>query len=157
MKIRRVNENDAIELIKLILLADNRNLDVASKKVKKFLKSDKGFFIIAIKNNKILGYLLFTITEEDENASRFLDTSKFSCVCWIAVHPNFRSKNIGTKLLRESEKYAEKYKKLGVWLDCRKGVVKFYEKNGFRKVGTYDKETSSGQLKPCYIMIKKTK
>jgi len=155
MKIRIANEGDALELIKLIQLADNRTLEVASKKVKKIIKSDKEFFLIAVKNNKIAGYLLFAIVEEDENASRFLDTTKFSCICWIAVHPDFRNNNIGTKLLLESEKYAKKYRKIGVWLDCREKVVKFYEKNGFSVVGKYDKETSSGQLKPCYVMIKK--
>ncbi len=154
MKIRKAKPSDALELINLIQIADNRISEVASKKVRKFIDSDEGFFLIAIEDKKIIGYLLFMIKEEDEKASELLDINHYSCICWIAVNPDFRGKNIGSKLIRESEKYARKYQK-GIWLDCRENVVPFYEKNGFRSVGTYQKATSSGILKPCYVMTKK--
>jgi len=63
--------------------------------------------------------LLFTLNEEDENASRFLDIGDYSCVCWIAVHPDFREKHIGSKLLKKAEDYARMGNKKGLWLDCR--------------------------------------
>ena len=47
MKIRKANKGDLVELITLIRVADNRSLEIASKKVRKFIKSDKGFFLIA--------------------------------------------------------------------------------------------------------------
>ena len=157
MKIRKAKINDAQELIPLIQLADNRTLTVASKKVKKFINSNKGFFLIILEDRKIIGYLLFMIKEEDMQASEFLDANNYSCISWIAVHPDFRGKGAGYKLIKESERYAKKYDNKGVWLDCREKALPFYEKNGFRNVGDYQKLTSSGILKPCYVMEKKLK
>ena len=154
MEIRKAIQKDAPELINLIQIADNRTLEVASKKVGKFIGSDKGFFLIAIENKKIIGYLLFMIKEDDEKASEFLDINNYSCICWIAVHPDFRGKNIGSRFVKESKKYAKRYKK-GIWLDCREKEVPFYEQNGFKNIGIYPKATSSGILKPCYVMAKR--
>ena len=81
MEIRKAIQKDAPELINLIQIADNRTLEVASKKVGKFIGSDKGFFLIAIENKKIIGYLLFMIKEDDEKASEFLDINNYSCIC----------------------------------------------------------------------------
>ncbi len=149
MIFRKAELNDKDELIQLIKLADNRTEEAASRKVRKFIDSEKGFFILAVEKKKIVGYLLFMVQEEDENASRFLNLGDYSCVCWIAVHPVFRKKSIGTKLLSESEKFAKKENKKGLWLDCRENVLEFYEKNGFRNVGVYQKES-----RPCYVMMK---
>lgn len=154
-KIRKARLDDAEELIELIKLADNRSEEVARKKVRKYIESDNGFFVIAVENSKVVAYLLFMITEEDKNASRFISVGDYSCICWIAVHPEFRKLHFGSKLLNEAGKQASGYDKRGIWLDCRKNVAKFYEKNGFIRTGNYLKETPLGEAKLCYVMVRR--
>ncbi len=155
MNIRKATEEDSPELISLIQLADNRTEEAASKKVRKIMRSKEGSFIVAMEKNKLIGYLLFIATEPDKNAQRFLNTGKYSCICWIAVHPEYRDRQIGSKLLKEAEKYASQNNKEGLWLDCREKVINFYKKNGFDVVGVYKRETSSRILKDCFVMTKK--
>lgn len=125
MKLRKATEKDSSELIQLIQLADNRTEETTSKKVRKIIRSKEGFFIVATEEKRLIGYLLFMISESDENAQRFIDTGKYSCICWIAVHPEYRDKHIGSKLLKEAEKYTSRKDKDGLWLDCREKVVNF--------------------------------
>ena len=157
MEIRKAKLEDVPELIRLIQISDNRTLEVASTKVKKFIDSDNGFFLIAIENNKIVGYALFIIKEDDEKAKQFLDLSENSCIGWIAVNTDLRERYIGSKLLKASEEYALKYGKVGIWLDCTQKVVGFYQKNGYEIAGVYEKESPNKLLKPLYLMVKKLK
>lgn len=154
MKLKKATKEDSFELIRLIQLADDRTEEAASKKVNKVMRSKDSFFIIVIENEKILGYLLFITTELDENAQRFVGIERYSCVAWIAIHPDFRDKHLGSRLLKEAEKYALKDDKDGLWLDCREEVVDFYKKNGFEVKGVYKKESSSKILKDCFVMTK---
>jgi len=149
IKFRRAMKEDREELIRLIQIADNRNEEVARKKVIKYMQSDKGFFILATKSDRIIAYLLFVVIEEDEHASEFFDISNYSCVCWVAVHPDFRNDGIGSKLLSETLSQAEHYNKKGLWLDCRKSVLGFYGKNGFVQAGKYLKK---GKI--SYVLLK---
>jgi|GEM_PF-292530 len=154
MKIKKATAKNIRELVELIKLSDNRTEEVAKKKVEQYIHSKKGFFIIAVKRRKIIGYLLFKIVDEDKDAAKFINVNSYSNVCWIAVHPDFRNLHIGSKLLDEAIKYSEKYNKKGLWLDCRGDVIKFYEKNGFVNVGNFPRPSSSGKIKPCYVMVK---
>jgi ribosomal protein S18 acetylase RimI-like enzyme len=156
MKIRKARLNDKKELIELIQLADERTKEKASKKVEKYLNSKKGFFLLAIENKKIIGYLLFSIKEDEDKISGEIETGH-SSVEWIAVHPDFRNKKIGSKLLNKTKEYIKKYKTKGLLLTCRDDALEFYKKNNFKKIKTYNKKTKSGKIKPCYIMIKKLK
>ena len=156
MKIRKAKLTDEEELIKLIQLADERTEDVASKKVKKYIDSEKGFFLLAIEGKKIIGYLLFIVGDNDAEVEG-IKVGDYSFVDWIAVHSDFRNKKIGSQLLVEAMKYSKKYNKKGLSLGCRDDALKFYEKNGFKNIKAHNKLTKSGKLKPCYIMKKNLK
>ncbi|MBS3142715.1 GNAT family N-acetyltransferase [Candidatus Woesearchaeota archaeon] len=154
MRFRKATPHDAPALVALIQAADKRSHAVASKKVRKFITSEQGFFLVAEHEGKFIGYLLFMITEEDIHAAAFLPIANYACVSWVAVHPEFRGAGIGSGLLREAGKYAKEHTKHGVWLDCRASVIDFYKKNGFENVGVYQKATASGTIKPSYVMVK---
>ncbi|MDP3027514.1 MAG: GNAT family N-acetyltransferase, partial [Nanoarchaeota archaeon] len=84
----------------------------------------------------------------------YVDIKEYASVCWIAVLQEFRMKKIGSRLLKEAERYAKKFGKKGVWLGCREGVIVFYKKNGYKNNGDYLRKTSSGKMKPYYIIVK---
>jgi ribosomal protein S18 acetylase RimI-like enzyme len=152
--IKKANPKDQKELIKLIQVADERTKEIASGKVKKFIDSDKGFFLLVTEGKKIVGYLLFGIGDpEAENQG--IKVGDYSYVDWIAVDPKFRNKKIGSKLLEEAMRYSKKYSKKGISLTCRDGAFGFYKKNGFKKIKSYKKPNKKGKLTNCYMMMKK--
>lgn len=153
IEIRKAKPEDAGELIKLIQLADDRTEEVASKKVNKFINSEKGFFLSAVDNKKIIGYALFVVGEPNTKVEG-IKVGDYSYIDWIAVNPEFRNRKIGSKLLEEAMKYSKKYKRKGLSLTCRDSALEFYEKNGFKKIKTYQKENKKGRLSPCYMMMK---
>ena len=144
IKFRKAKPKDTKELIKIIQLADERTEEVASKKVKKYINSEKGFFLLAIDDKKIVGYLLFIVGDNDAEVEG-IKLGDYSSVDWIAVHPEFRNRKIGSKLLAEVMKYSKKYHKKGLSLGCRDSALEFYKKNGFRNIKTYQKLTKSGK------------
>lgn len=80
----------------------------------------------AIEDGKIIGYLLFRVTQSKGIIS----------IAHLCVDPTYRQKGIAKALLDELKK---KYKNLlkGIMLSCRKDYVeasKFYEKNEFKAV-----------------------
>ncbi|MBU3923457.1 MAG: GNAT family N-acetyltransferase [Nanoarchaeota archaeon] len=154
MELRKAKVEDKEELIRVIQLADERSGEVARKKVDKFIESDKGFFILACDGEKIVGYLLFGIYDEEEGVEKFIDLENYASVLWIAILPEYRKTGLGSRLLDEAEKYAEEFGKKGVWLGCREGVLEFYGKNGYENVGNFLRKTSSGRMKPYYVMVK---
>lgn len=91
-----------------------------------FLKENK-FFLYILKNNEILGYILFNIDEKNKKAIIEL----------ISVKENYIGKNIGTKMIKELEKYLKNYYKdieilqVGTQSNNIK-AINFYVKNGFK-------------------------
>jgi len=157
MEFRKAISGDSEELIKLIQLADDRTKEIATAKVNKFVDNKTGFFILAIEKQKIIGYLLFLIETDDENAEKFLNPKEYSAICWIAVHPEYRALHVGSKLLKEAEKYTKGYNKKGLCLDCREDVVEFYKKNNYVLIGNYSNPTKSGKIKPSFVFKKDLK
>jgi ribosomal protein S18 acetylase RimI-like enzyme len=157
MKIRRAKIKDTEELIKVIQLADGRTEEIARRKVKKYSEKKDGFFLIVLENEKLIGYALFDLYNEEIEANKYVDIREHASVCWIAVLQEFRMKKIGSRLLKEAERYTKKFGKKGVWLGCREGVIGFYEKNEYKNKGNYLRKTSSGIMKPYYIMVKELK
>ncbi|MHA6279739.1 GNAT family N-acetyltransferase [Salinimicrobium sp. CAU 1759] len=55
----------------------------------------------------------------------------------MAVLPSFRGKNLGTKLLLYGEKLLkERNRQILLWFNARETAVAFYEKHGYRPIGT---------------------
>lgn len=154
MIIRKALVDDKDELIKVIKLSDGREEERIIRKVEKCIGAKTCFFIVAIENEKIVGYLLFEIQDDDKNAEKLIDINNFASVCWIGVLPEFRNRHFGSGLLEEAIKYAKGFRKQGIWLDCREDVLGFYNKNGYKNMGNYEKIDKKGKIKPQYVMVK---
>lgn len=81
---------------------------------------------VAVENGKIVGYLLFRVTQSKGIIS----------IAHLCVDPAFRKRGIAKALLDELKK---KYKNLlkGIMLSCRKDYIeasRFYEKNEFKAI-----------------------
>jgi GNAT superfamily N-acetyltransferase len=157
MKIRKAKKEDAEELIKVIQIADGRTEEIARRKVDKYNKKKDGFFLVAVEDEKIIGYALFDKYDKELSAKQYVNIDEYDAICWIAVLPEFRMKYIGSELLKEAEKYCRKFKKKGIWLGCREKVLVFYEKNGYLNKGNYLRKTHLGKILPYYIMVKEVK
>ena len=154
MIIRTALFKDSEELIKVIMRADNRAEELARERVNSYIKSNKKMFLIAIIDEKIVGYVSLKKEENsDKNASKFIDLKKYSCIGWIAVLPEYRKHKIGSKMIKACWNYMRKFNKEGIWLDCRLKLIPFYEKNGYKNVGDYIDE----KRKQNYIMLKEIK
>lgn len=153
MRIRKAKPEDKRGFIKIAKEADQRPEYWSGKKFSKFVSNKDCLFLFAEENNKILGYVGLIKKDEDKRVKK-IDFDKYSAIAWIAVSPTCRKKRVGSKLLKSCEKYAKKWKKKGVWLDCRKDLVDFYKKNGYKIKGFFMKENKQKRLRKFYLMIK---
>lgn len=90
------------------------------------LKKDDSFIYLAKEDEKIIAYLIFTITYDQAD---ILD---------IAVKNEFRNKGIATKLLDEAYSLFLERKINFVTLEVRKSnvsAISLYTKHGFKEVG----------------------
>ncbi len=94
--------------------------------------------LVAVIDNQIVGLLDI---EYEENEGTVCSRGKgLGGMIWhIAVHPDFRRRGIGNKLLLEAEKLSiEKgLNRLEAWTRDDKWVNNWYETNGFEKVDSY--------------------
>lgn len=139
MNIRETVESDISKLIDLMILADNRSSDWASARVRKYCRDTDKTILIAVEKDIFIGYAgIMEFNNETEETQKILGNQQLTNLTWIAVHPTYRGKKIGSKLLQEAIKWSLRKGKEGVWLDCREKVIPFYEKNGFRVQGQYN-------------------
>lgn len=137
MKIREVKIGDRVNWIKLVKLADNRNEEWAKEKFNSFLASKKMKRLLVIEEKKkLIGFVGIKGEDLEENVSENLNKN-YALINWIALIPEYRKKGFGSKILKECEKYSLKWKKKGIWLGCRDEVIPFYEKNKYKKQGTF--------------------
>ncbi|MEM2259006.1 MAG: ribosomal protein S18-alanine N-acetyltransferase [Candidatus Thermoplasmatota archaeon] len=95
-------------------------------------------FFVAEENGKVVGYII----GDDER----------KMIVSIAVHPDYRFKGYGKKLME----HVFKFMKGEILLQVRKsneGAIKFYEKMGFKKKGEIRRYYFDGE--DAYIMVKK--
>jgi len=152
VKIRKATKKDLRQLIKLIQLADGRTKAWAIKKTKKYSEAKNREILVAIVDKKIIGFVMIDKKENDRYLlKRGLDT--FVVVGHIAVHPDYRHKKIGSKLLRICETHIKKWKKRGLVLDCLKDRIPFYKNNGYVNVGYFMRATNGKKCRQ-YVMIK---
>jgi len=86
------------------------------------VKKDKKFNVVAaIKNEKVVGGIIFTRKKPD-----------FVYIDLIGVSPEFWGKGIGTKLIKNIKKFFPKTKKLALVVRrANLPAILFYEKLGF--------------------------
>lgn len=139
MKLRKAEEKDIERVVKFMFEVDGRAQEEADERVRKFILDNRGIrlVIIAEEKGEILGYIGLKKSEDEDESLKYVKNKDEAHVVWIAVHPEHRGKGIGKKLLKEAEKYARKWGKNGIWLDCRLDRQKFYENSKYSLVGTY--------------------
>ncbi len=140
IKIREIAASDKKEWIKLTKLSDNRNKEWAEQKFDNYLESKKKKrILVAEEDGKLIGFSGIKGEDLEENVSEMLNKN-YVLVTWIAFIPEYRKKGLGSKILKECEKYAVRWEKRGIWLGCKDDVIPFYEKNGYKSKGTFINE-----------------
>ena len=151
MKIRKATEKDRNKLINLMQKASAREKEWSMKRAESYTNRSDKLILIAEEKSKLIGYVGIK-KYEDNKARKFVNLNSFMWVTWIAVLPEFRNKNVGSKLLKASEKYVSQFNRKGIVLDCRKNLVGFYEKNSYSIKGRY-----LDKLKWRYVLVKEIK
>ena|SRR3989344_3080166 len=152
IKIRKANSLDIGKLVQLMQKADNRGLQWAEERAKRYVLKNKDKMILVAEDNENLIGFVGLKKYEDNPAKEFEDLTQFAWITWIAVLPEYRNKKIGSELLKSAEKYVVDYNKKGLILDCRQKVITFYTKNGYNLTGNYIDEKI-----PRYVMVKELK
>lgn len=153
MKIREIVLEDKENVIDLMRKADNRKREEATRKFNNCLFTKKNRkILVAEEGNELVGYIVIKEESDKKEISQFLDLNETICVNWIAVLSEKRNKKVGSKLLKAAERYVLKWRKKGMWLDCREKVVPFYENNGYRNLGKLIKNN-----KEIFVMFKEIK
>ncbi len=126
LEIRKETENDYKEVYNVVKTAfetaehsDGNEQDLVNE-----LRNSDNFIpelsLVAIENNKIVGYILFTKIELGNNTEIALAP--------LAVLPEYQKQGVGSKLIEEGHKIA---KKLGYHFSIVLGSEKYYPKFGY--------------------------
>ena len=126
LEIRKETENDYKEVYNVVKTAfetaehsDGNEQDLVNE-----LRNSDNFIpelsLVAIENNKIVGYILFTKIELGNNTEIALAP--------LVVLPEYQKQGVGSKLIEEGHKIA---KKLGYHFSIVLGSEKYYPKFGY--------------------------
>ncbi len=135
LEIRKETENDYKEVYNVVKTAfetaehsDGNEQDLVNE-----LRNSDNFIpelsLVAIENNKIVGYILFTKIELGNNTEIALAP--------LAVLPEYQKQGVGSKLIEEGHKIA---KKLGYHFSIVLGSEKYYPKFGYVPAIQYEIE-----------------
>jgi len=116
-------------------------------------------FLVAKIGQKVVGFVVGPATKEAyvedwmyEKTPQNLPTGGNQIVFTIAVDPDYRGHNIGSKLLDVLEKDARVAKRESISLTSLERNVPFYLKNGFENIGVADSEHAD---EVWYNLVKK--
>jgi len=99
------------------------------EKLKTGIKDGAKIILLALVDNKIVGFFLLSI-------GKLGDTD----LMWLIIDSEYRRKGLGTKLLEEAEKIALDNKSHFMFLYTEnKANIEFYKKRGFYLVGQHKK------------------
>ena len=150
MKIRLANLKDAEKFRVLAKKADNYPSYWSKSRFPNFINNPKQIIILAEDKGKLVGFVGLQ--------ERYLDprVKKISCndltyIAWIAVLPEARDLHIGSRLMNECEKYTKKFNQKGIWLTCKKNVIEFYKKNGYKVNGYFMKESDGKRFRKFFM------
>jgi len=102
---------------------------LSKKKLKKDFLSGKRKFLVAKKDNQIIGFIIFKIKKD------------YSWASWMAVNEDFRRQGIGRALLKKWAQIAKQNSLTSLRLQTSIFTSqKFYKKIGFYKIGQHQKE-----------------
>lgn len=156
MKIRRAVKRDAERFRKLAKKADRYPSYWSRSRFPNFIKNREQLILLAEEKGKFIGFSGVMKKYADKRVKNKVDIDRFAYIAWIAVLPEFRKKKVGSKLLRESDRTARKMGQKGIWLSCRKDVIPFYKRNGYKLLGYFMKENKGKKFRK-YFMEKRLK
>lgn len=132
-----------IKLNRELFVHENKNYDKTtdidwsfSEAHKKYYTKSiqKNFAVVALVDNKVVGYLVGTIIK----AESYRNVGKIAELDDMFVSEKFRSEGIGAKLVAEFKKWAKskKVKRIKVFTSTRNNkAIEFYRRNGFDDYG----------------------
>jgi ribosomal-protein-alanine N-acetyltransferase len=142
LKIRRVQPNDIFPVIDLAFdtLPERYNPSIFNQ----FYESFPDGFLIALRNNSIIGFLIGIKT-----------SPTIARILMLAVKQKNRKQGIGTALLLQFLSEMKHHNVTQVELEVRttnQGALEFYKRQGFRLQDTLDHFYQNGE--PAYSMAK---
>ena len=131
INIRTVQKNDIAAVIDLLQSISNfkPNKKEYSIIYNEFFSQQNVFSIVAIFNNKIVGYGSIVIETKIRGGRK-------GHIEDIVTHPKFRKKQIGSKIIDNLLKIAKKKECYKISLECNKDNIPFYINNNFEISGT---------------------
>ncbi len=130
--IRKAKDSDLVELYEIERVCFEFDL-LSKNSMRNFINHKSHSFLIAEKNNKIVGYLLTLLVSKHKFARQYS----------VAILPEFQRQSIGRQLLLASESFVDK--KLGIKLETRTdniAAINLYKSIGYK----------AGKLKYDYYM-----
>ncbi len=151
MKIRKATKKDVKKFQELAKKADRYPSYWSKSRFPNFIKNKEQLILLAEEGKKLIGFSGVMKKYPDKRVSKRIDTDKSAYIAWIAVLPEYRKKQVGSKLLNESEKIAKKLGQKRIWLACKKDVIKFYKKNKYNLKGYFMKEYQDKKFKKYFL------
>ncbi|WP_456278916.1 GNAT family N-acetyltransferase [Bacillus sp. AK128] len=138
MEIRRYNADDKIGWVRCRILSflDTAYFDNVLKEKEKYI--NPSIELVTVIEGQIVG-LIDIEYEKQEGTVCSRGTGLGGMIWHIAVHPDFRRRGIGAKLLLEAEKISKEsgINRLEAWTRDDDWVRNWYEYNHFEKVDSY--------------------
>ena len=111
--------------------------------------SDKRMLILG-RGSQVLGYT--GIKKQADKYPINVDSSHCAHILWVGVHPDFRHKGFGLRLVLACDNIALDWERQGICLNCREKIIPFYASNRYTIVGSYIDEE-----KIRFVMVKDIK
>ena len=115
------------------------------------LKNPENQYYLIYDANKLAGYSKIVFGVPNEN----IDEQPIAKLERFYLLKAFYGKGLAAELLHFNRKIAQEDHQRGIWLAVwieNHRAIKFYTKNNFRKVGSYDYQISATHANPNHIM-----
>jgi len=151
MKIRKATKKDWKEFQILAKKSDRYPTYWSKQRFPNFINNKEQLILLAEEKKKLIGFVGLQKNYNDKRVSKKINTNNLTYIAWIAILPELRRLNIGSKLLKECEKITKKWNKEGIWLTCKKDVINFYKKNNYRLKGFFIKEFKEKKFRKYFM------
>lgn len=131
INIRTAQKNDIAEVIDLLQYLSDFKPDKKKYSIihNEFFSQQNVFSIVAIFNDKIVGYGSIVIETKIRGGRK-------GHIEDIVIHPKFRKKQVGSKIIENLLKIAKKKECYKISLECNNDNIPFYINNSFEISGT---------------------
>ncbi|MGF6907475.1 GNAT family N-acetyltransferase [Fusobacterium sp. PH5-44] len=119
-------------------------------------------FIVAIKNNQVIGFINGATTDKEElpdelyhDADLHKADGNYQTVFGLDVLPEYRKNGIGAMLIKELIDISKKRGKIAVVLTCKNEKIHYYEKFGFVNKGVSESSHGGAQWNDMTLYLDK--